>query len=760
MALQTSTEDPEKNPSQTNYEGEFKDINNAEKTGNFDNTSKNAVNTDDINNNETNYANYVSGIVSKTEKITNHFSFIKKKGPLATIIIVILLGGIGVGGLISPALLTQTITGNALKFNTQETSLTLRTNKLIAAKMSGEATSGLCQPITILCKFTKPSNRFLTQLEKSGIKALDKDGNVITKKLIFPNTRPTSYKFINKAGTEVVVDAKSLYSTFLTDSEFRAAFHTASKTRFISLTDKIFDSIKLRFGFSTTNKLAGSIDEPSLASKLDDVVEVDDSITRAAAAEGGDATDNAIETVVKNEISDSADKITKSGKGDVVGLVAGAACLAGDVPGLLVKANRNFQIMQLIKYSAAFLAIFGAIKAGDAIPGESSAVGDILTKTVNGKSAMDSNGIQYLINGQMNTSNTSYKKFIPGGSMLAALGSTIAITSSSVKTTACSVATNPATGAAINVGLAVNAGETLGTSLLIAIGNVGLGILISQAISAVLPTVLDVVIKNIDTEKVLGFFFGDLTKGLVGESVGDSLVAGILHLLSQTANLGGNMALTVMQAISYEQATKEVQLAYAEEDRATLSPLDTSSPNTMLGSFVQKLVPYYTSSNSISGSITSTLNSIGKIVMGSFGMALQPLTASAETTNASQYQLCDDPTIKDNDIAAGPFCNLIYGVPTQYLDKDPVQVVNELIADGDIDPETGEPIPDGNFPEFPESGDINSWVTPKQSLSAWMTMCTDGKIDEAKNCQITDETTANYALYTIDHRIQKSMDEE
>jgi len=36
--------------------------------------------------------------------------------------------------------------------------------------------------------------------------------------------------------------------------------------------------------------------------------------------------------------------------------------------------------------------------------------------------------------------------------------------------------------------------------------------------------------------------------------------------------------------------------------------------------------------------------------------------------------------------------------------------------------------------------------------------CTDGTTDAAEGCKITDKKTANYALYTIDHRIQQSLD--
>jgi hypothetical protein len=200
------------------------------------------------------------------------------------------------------------------------------------------------------------------------------------------------------------------------------------------------------------------------------------------------------------------------------------------------------------------------------------------------------------------------------------------------------------------------------------------------------------------------------------------------------------MPLSVKQAVAYRETTKKVQLAYAEEDRATKSPLDTSSPNTMLGSIVYGLVPYTYSLYS-NTSISNTLATIGKIVTGSFSTVFQPMTAGATSGDGSEYKLCDDPSIKDNDVAAGPFCNIMYGIPTEYLDKDPVSVLDNLVKSGDVDINTGEPI-------------------PEKGLAKWVSLCTDGSTMQAQNCKINDETRAAYALYTVDHRIQKSMDED
>jgi len=211
------------------------------------------------------------------------------------------------------------------------------------------------------------------------------------------------------------------------------------------------------------------------------------------------------------------------------------------------------------------------------------------------------------------------------------------------------------------------------------------------------------------------------------------------------------MPLTVDQAIANASVTKEVQIAYAEEDRSTLSPFDASSKNTFLGSMVHNLLPFYGQLNSVSG----VLKTVGNIPFVSLSSLLKPSSAGAADT-AAQFSLCDDPAIKDKGIAAGPFCSVEYGIPSEYLDLDPQSVVEQLIASGDIDENTGEPL------DKESSGDETA-----SSLKNWMEICTDGSTDQLASCKIdksNDPAGAKlvslYAIYTIDHRIQMAMDGE
>jgi hypothetical protein len=226
------------------------------------------------------------------------------------------------------------------------------------------------------------------------------------------------------------------------------------------------------------------------------------------------------------------------------------------------------------------------------------------------------------------------------------------------------------------------------------------------------------------------------------------------------------MPLTVKQKLDYDNTTAQVNLAYAKEDRATHSPFDASNPNTLLGSFVSNLLPYYGNMGSVAG----IFSSIGSIITGSIGKIIGQPSANAASADGTQYTLCQDPSISSpsggDPIAAGPFCNIEYGIPPEYLSIDPEVVANNLITSGDIDPTTGDVKDNSNsgisLPDPTKSSDQQA----VGSLSSWMTLCTDGTTTNASSCQLTAENVknnpqiVNYAIYTIDHRVQTTMDGE
>lgn len=663
----------------------------------------------------------------------------KKRGVWGVITLV--LGMLGIGGafFLPPALLPIHIMENmAKRFDTQNTSFTIRSNRIIAAKLSDKATDGNCDVIKIACRFSRPSNYLLKNLTDNKIIPLDKSGNPIDiRKGPFPNQRPATYEFTDSKGSKISVKASEV-SKFLNDNaEFRAAMHTAFNPRFVSWGDSVVKSIYARFGATKRDVMSDAKDQKAVNDKLNEVSkgETNSAVTSEA--------DSVLSKILKDKMTTVLDKLKKSGKGSTAQMIAAAACLATDTPRLFTSVARDYELGKIIPFSTALLAETAAIKAGKGTATEATALGDSVTKVVNNKSAMDSAGMRSLLYGDTSFDSKSYQKFIPGGSVLANTKDSIKVLSGPAVKNACSVATNPVTGAALNMFLVANAGDTLGASLVVAGINITLSWATSFAIDQFGGQIIDAMmpfLKGI-SQPVLASILGDLTQNISGTDFGDAYVSGASHMMGQVANGGGNVPLTVDQAVKYNASTQAVQTAYAEEDRITQNPFDATNSNTVVGSFVNRFLPYYAQM----GTVPGALSAIGSIATGSFKSLV---SAHAAPSAADQYQLCNDPSVTQANIAAGPFCNIYYGIPTDYLGNDPNDVMNYMLQNKDIDEVTGEAVPGSEYDSFKQ-------------------LCTDGSTDQLTACTIgpsntaeTNQKLAMFALWTTDHRAQKIMDNQ
>lgn len=667
------------------------------------------------------------------------------KSPLIAILILLFGGGFTMAGLFGAmSLLPLNIAARFFEVgDTQNTSFTIRTNLIINNKISKDITAS-CGNFTLLkCRYERPSNKLLKSLAREGITALDADGNAIDRKALWPNKKPALYEIANPDGGKPIrIKANDFAGALKKNPVMRAAFHRAYTPRFIGYADKIFQSIKKRFGFNASDKFKKSKNGTDVGEKLNDTSAGPSNGAKAAIAAGSEGADEVIKKEITETLTKETKNVAKAGKGNAVGLVAGIACGLADIPGIVIKTVRAYQLVQLIRYGSAIFSAIGAIKAGDATPQEASAIGDLFTQTVGGKSAMESFGMKSILFGDTKPTGDSYKKFIPGASAIGALGAVASATDSQAKREACKYATNPATGAAIDL---ITSETVIGPLI-----NIAAGVAISIAMEQLLPPAIEFVVGLLSSSgilnNILSFFLGDLTKDLSPDDRGNAFSSAGLNLMGQTANAGANQGMTVAEAVAYENTTKQVQLAYAEEDRATLSPFDATNSNTFLGSLVGQLMPYYSKLSSVSG----VFSTIGSIVGGSMSKITG---AYAATDDTAKYTMCPDPAL--TGVAAGPFCNVIYGVPTQYLDKDPEEVMDRLIASGDVNAETGEPIDKTNF-----LTSFNPTEEATGNLKGWMDLCTDGTTSQTANCMITDDRTSDYALYVIDHRIQQTMDGE
>lgn len=673
-------------------------------------------------------------------KTNSSKAFLRKAGPMGLIGGTLAGGGLMAAVFLTPAAVIVNLKEKAVNtYDQQATTYEPRANRLMVKKIMGSTTTSSCTVTTILCKFTRPSNNLLKSLSDAQIEVFNSKGESISKRSLLPNERPATLKLPDGR----TINASQLQAELRSNASLRSAFDRGTGWRRMSWNDSVATKVLKKFNITR--------DSPAKDATTSD--EAKTKITEAS--KGVTSSTEEIKTMMKDRVTVMLEKAGRkvAKNADPVLLIGVVGCLMSDVPGFVTKVSRDYQLLQLARYGFIFLTIADKIKAGDATPEEVGAAGAILTTAFVAKgssnrasSAMDSFGIHNMLFKDTGTKgfNSDYRKMIPGVGDGSAIGQLAAATSNPELKKACSLITSPQAMVAASsfeaaAGVATGGVAAIGTAVLKAGLKVAAAIGAIEVIINLLTPLITTLIDLIPFDKILGLFMGDLTSNIQGEDAGNAIASGVSNQMAEVANVGGNAPLTKGQIVAYSQFTKQIQLARQEQDRQTHSPFDASNPNTFLGSIASTIGPHLI--NITGGSLVSSLGAISRGTISNFSAAAYADSASATTT---EYSMCPDPSIASTDVAAGPFCNIQYGVPVKYLDRDPEEVVNRLIKAGQVDETTGEPIPGSDLEE-------------------WYLDCNNGDTDAIAGCTISgdnESTYADYALYAIDHRAQKNMDGE
>ncbi len=684
---------------------------------------------------EENPLNYRHWNKEEKKKLSLSGRIIKRGGPTGLILALLGVGGIGIFG--PSTMLVNLVSNLTERYDYQHTSMSIRSERMLAKRLSGDMTKGSCSTVKIACRYSRPSNRLLSAMSDSGFTAY-KDGKPISKRLIgFPNAKPDTYRFADSTGKTHEIKAKDLKSAIKKNPEIARALANAYRVRYMGLSDKIAYSVLKKWGANKANKLSSAPSESDVKETLN-----------KESAPDGDGKPSDREGVKNKFASDIEKDVNKAGKraakaSEPVLVLGTMGCIAADTPSLISKTIRAYQLRYLIKYAMVFLAAADALKAGDATPEQVAAIGTILTaeivkdnKVIN-KSALDSFGVKYALYGSTSTKGytRNYKDFIPGGG--SALNSITKVTENPSRAAACNAILSPeaqAVSAGITAGMAASGvGAPLAAAKIAVQGAIKtLGKLgaINLAIDHATP-LIGLIIKTLPIDKILSALIKDTTKDIQGEDVGNALTAGTGALLGQTANAGGNMPLTQSQALAYNNLSTQIIAKETEYDRQTLSPFDASNPHTFMGTIATRLMPIYSNFSSFSGTLSNILS------IPSFASSAILGKVHAAGDDKLKYSMCDDSNVKYNKVAADPFCNIEYGIPIEYLDEDPEDVLNAVSSD--IDPDTGDP---------KEGSDLADWVA----------QCAGGELYQSGSCIIDSRKTARYALYITDSRILYGMD--
>lgn len=720
----------------------------------------------------------------------NNIKAIIKKRGVWGLLATILLGG-GAAGIImfSPSLMIVHMKEVMVKkFNMQLASMDDRTTKLINYKMS-KTTSGLCTSVvTVKCKYSTMSKDQVAAFKEAGIEV---KGDTLSGDRL----KPTSITFDNKEP----IPADNFAKAVRENDALAAALRKAYNPTYIGFSDKVWDAVRTKLGIGKASTKGGTTDV-ELADELDNEVkngmkdiqrvptvgELKDPACTGSNCEKWTQADVDKISLANQQAAGLEQQANEAGKsGKSAGQTAltevadkGVNAVLADGPQTFTKlasfenffkatgyvddacqaygalqavgyAAKTVRAIQLARYAMAFLKTADMIKAGTAKPEEVAYMGGILTevaydaKSATNRtygSATDSFGFKYAAYGDKGASSKSMtlaSQFLVGGGLTGDLinfsNLVNAATGGTPKQT-CKVLGNPIVGAASLVG---------GVAMLFIPGvnftKVG-GQVAIQAAFSVGMMILPELLKDI----VAGTVADSHTKG---EASGNAITSGSGFMMSELAGEGGNAPLTPNQAVAYTSLQNEVLAYNAKLDRATLSPLDPTNSNTFMGSIVASLTPSITRMSSLSG----VFSSVGGIFSSSI-RGLVP-TSFAQTQSASDYTQCTDLDYNNLDgngtkVAADPFCNIIRGIPPQYLGKDPGAVIDELTADGALEQATGAPT--SKYTDFHKN--CIARENPLGDQGA------DQQGSSGAECIINSPLKADYYIYTVDQRMNDAME--
>ena len=722
------------NKKPTKHSGDSDSPSNGDTAGNIDGKEKQSQQQDGWRDNTSRDLNKPKKGKSKSGGFSA-MNKLKRFGPTGAVASMLLVGAVGIGSSTSimGSLLVSIKESIVTNIDQQQYTSSSRSNRILSRRLADNATSGSCTLVKIACRFHKPTNYQLKQLDKAGVKALDEAGEVIEKGKLIGGKRPAHYLIDGEK-----ISTKDFKKALRNNPKLRNAFRRAYNPRWVNWVDDA--AVKFLKKIGVTKKVADKLNtkkaKKALTEATDELTKIED--------KGGDKIKKEIAEEAGDFAKKEAKKTAKKG-GDAKLMMAQGICAAAKAPNVIVNINKAFRIAQYAKLGYTFLTAADAIKKGEATPEMVNNVATILTQSYTKKDgsikkpATDSKLMKYTMGLGTSGSSSSY---IPG--VGGALATYLGVVNSEPVKVGCDLVGSTAAEVAVEVfdgiknglgpvGWAWTAGEFALEGIL-SLESVQQQL--SSAMGGIVQTAIDTFGNWVDMKALAEYFLGDKTKGATGTDVGDITGVGLSNSMADQASYTGNAPLTVQQKVAFdEQIVQPERIALAEEDRLTHSPFDISSPNTFLGSIAIRFVPYL-------GMASSPLAFVSAISSISTSSLFNLFNPSAYAKNIIDENKCTQNSVLANekDIAVGPACDVQYGVPTDYMGIEPDQVASELSASGDID----------------EDGKVKS----NSELQDWIDTCNQASIINTKECTVDSRQRALYNLYQIDKRTVDGMDED
>ena len=516
-------------------------------------------------------------------------SLLKKRGPIAAIAGILGLGGGIMGIFLSPATMLQNIMENFTWKNDSASIAKESRMKKVMNKMIGASDdAGICNNKKIKCKTGRLSNKALKKFKKSGLIPVDADGKEMDiKGRGYPEKNPTHWK------VEGLNDGKPIESSKLKDELLKKENRKIAskvygrtglfKMRFRAWTgkhiSKLYDKFKLK--------------RNSAISKIDKKLGVKEKANKLKEKLPGFNDDKAI-SGINERVTKSTEKLKKGG---LVYVAAAGICLALKLPNIIASGVAAIQlvpllglVMDVILSPGSQAKASGLDSSGSGFSQETmETIGTMLTERGKMKGSDNAEGSAldspYLLAamGVNNDKPGIAKNYIPGYSV--ATNPIVQGFNEAKEATegVCDYILSPV---AMYASMAVEAAVSASTG--------GISAIISWVGKAALSEV---------TKKVLEYAVGEQVKTILEElakkflvpnnaqykDLGDSLGVGAAAFFasgSMGQMLPGLKMSQLAEFNGIQIANEEFQ---KEMDIASLSPFDTSSRYTFLGSIFHNM---------------------------------------------------------------------------------------------------------------------------------------------------------------------------
>jgi len=713
-----------------------------------------------VNPRNSNSANVPDWRNKVTKKALLKKGLLHKKGPIAVLASIILLGFVLVVVYMVPAGISFQIIEALTNFSDTSTqSLHIRSNLMSYNKMKNafsESSDGKCN---IKCKFGTVNEDFKTNLEKNGFEVeatKNKFGRYSIDSMKFPDGTTVNNAAEFKAALEDIPRASSFTKVFNPKSAF-------------FLNSKFTSALKAKFGIDKLAKLTSEAKDKATGKLTKTKDNVKNALRKALGLPEIDV--NAPKASMKDRLEAdpkfkaAKEKVGKlSGKAGSITNIVGGVCSIYDVSKGVTFAIKTARIASFAAFAMIILNASDQAKAGDSDENVMSVVGDMLTQTdENGQTATSSLGYReaaYNETGTLSTEDAKYSSIISNTNVNTLAELTSIITASgivgiSLFNDLCKAANNPVIAAVLACPEDITA--ALITGGLAAIPGLAACALKSGVIMYAMSQAISKGVGTV-TGNIAAAETPLLDETTRGAAVGNAIFSGSSQILGGKAATYGLKAGNKSQIRQYTakvaaiKQQEEAIAAYEAKD----SPFDVTNQYSFLGSIYKSLGI----SNIKNSSSATNLNNLFSFLPKSFAKLSNNTYAEANNKADLYDGKCTDANLAAVGVDGDVFCNPSYVMSDEELDADVNTVTQYMIDNKFINEDSGEAVKNTDYQLYLDN--CANRVEPLGETSASI-----GDSDYAwkigLNCNADSSTNIGKELsyfhtYTMDKSINDTMD--